>query len=182
MQKNTSLTALGGIISALSVFIMFLSGIIPFLTYVIPAMSGLLLIVTIKETDIKWSFFIYVAVSILSLLVVADKEAAVMYTFFFGYYPVVKDLIDKHVKHSFRWIIKFIVFNIGVVLGYLFVIYVFGIPIDDMEEFGKYTVFVLLGLGNLTFFFYEITITNLEILYDRKWHTKIQRIFYWKGC
>lgn len=178
MQNNTSLTALGGIISALSVFIMFLSGIIPFLTYVIPALSGLLLIITIKETDLKWSFFIYTAVSILSLLVVADKESAVMYTFFFGYYPIVKEVIDRKIKSFLKWIVKFVVFNIGVVLGYLFIIYIFGIPLEDMDEFGKYTIYVLLGLGNLTFFFYEITITNLEILYDRKWHKKVLKMFH----
>ena len=85
-MKNTSLTALGGIITALSVFIMFLAGIIPNMTYVIPELASILLIVTTQEADLKWSVFIYAAVSLLSIFIVADKEAVVMYVFLIGYY------------------------------------------------------------------------------------------------
>ena len=78
-MKNTSLTALGGIVTALSILFMFLSALLPFMTYVVPAFAGLLLIVTVREVDLKWSVYIYIAVSVLSLLVIADKESAVMY-------------------------------------------------------------------------------------------------------
>ena len=176
-MRNTALTALGGIITALSVFIMFLSGIIPFMTYVIPAMSGLLLIVTVREAELKWSFFIYCAVSILSLMVVADREAAVMYTFFFGYYPVAKEFYDTRLKGLLKLFAKFITFNISVVLGYLFIVYIFAIPIEEMEEFGKYTNLVLLGLGNIIFVMYDFIIFNLTVIYKKVWHSRINKIF-----
>lgn len=175
--NNTSLTALGGIISALSVFMMFLSGVFPFLTYVIPAFSGLLLIVTVREADLKWSFFIYCAVAILSMLVVADKEAAVMYTFFFGYYPVVREFLERHSSGVLKVIAKFAIFNVSVVLGYLVIIYVFAIPIEEMEEFGKYTYLVLLGLGNIIFVLVDNIISNLTYIYDKRWHKRIAKIF-----
>ncbi len=177
-MKNTALTALGGIISALSVMFMFLSSLVPFMTYVVPAFAGLLLIVTVREFSLKWSIYIYIAVSILSLLVIADKEAAVMYTFFFGYYTIFKYFLDGKVKNKVvKTVIKFIVFNISVVLGYLLIIYVFAIPLEEMEEFGKYTSLVLLGLGNITFVFYDIVVRNLSIIYDNKWHSRIRKIF-----
>lgn len=175
--KNTALTALGGVISALSVFIMFLSGIFPFLTYVIPVFSGLLIIVLVREVDLKWAFFVYCAVSILSLLMVADKESAVMYACFFGYYPIAKDIIEAHLKTPFSQLAKFLLFNVAIVLGYVAIIYVFGIPIEDMDEFGKYTPLVLLALGNLVFVVYDMLIRNLNFLYVKKLHKIISKIF-----
>lgn len=176
--KNTSLTALGGIITALSVVFMFMSSLIPFMTYVVPAFAGLLLIVTVREVELRWSFYIYIAVSFLSLLVIADKESAVMYSFFFGYYPFVKVLIDeKFSNRVLNKLIKFIVFNLGVVLGYLVIIKVFGIPIEEMDEFGKYTNIILLALGNIVFIFYDILVRNLAMIYDLKWHKRVAKIF-----
>lgn len=177
-MKNTSLTALGGIITALSIVFMFMSSLIPFMTYIVPAFAGLLLIVTVQEVELKWSAYIYVAVSLLSLLVIADKESAVMYAFFFGYYPFVRALLDKKVKNKIvNKLLKFIIFNAGVVLGYLLIIYVFAIPIEEMEEFGKYTNLVLLGLGNITFIFYDIVVKNLSLIYEKKWHKQIVKLF-----
>lgn len=177
-MKNTSLTALGGIVTALSVFFMFLSSLLPFMTYVVPAFAGLLLIVTVREVDLKWSVYIYIAVSALSLLVIADKEAAVMYAFFFGYYPILYKVLNCKVKNTFlKTILKFIVFNISIILGYLFIVFVFAIPIEEMEEFGKYTNLVLLALGNLTFLFYDILVKNLSVVYDRVWRKQLNKIF-----
>lgn len=177
-MKNTSLTALGGIVTALSILFMFLSALLPFMTYVVPAFAGLLLIVTVREVDIKWSVYIYIAVSVLSLLVIADKESAVMYTFFFGYYPILFKVLNDKVKNTIlKTVLKFVVFNISVVLGYLFIVFVFAIPIEEMEEFGKYTNLVLLALGNLTFLFYDILIKNLSVIYDRVWRKQINKIF-----
>ncbi len=177
-MKNTSLTALGGIITALSIVFMFMSSLIPFMTYIVPAFAGLLLIVTVEEVELKWSAYIYIAVSVLSILVIADKESAVMYAFFFGYYPFVRSFLDKRIKNRVvNKLIKFLIFNVGVVLGYLLIIYVFAIPLEEMEEFGKYTNLVLLGLGNITFVFYDIVVSNLSYIYDKKCHKQIVKIF-----
>ena len=177
-MKNTSLTALGGIITALSVMFMFLSSLIPFMTYAVPAFAGLLLIVTVEEVELKWSAYIYIAVSFLSILVIADKEAAVMYTFFFGYYPFVRKWLNEKVKQNIlKWFLKFLIFNVGVVLGYLLIIYVFAIPIEEMEEFGKYTSLFLLAMGNVVFVIYDFLVRNLTIIYDKLWHDRINKTF-----
>ncbi|MDO5448936.1 MAG: hypothetical protein Q4F70_04950, partial [Clostridia bacterium] len=74
-------------------------------------------------------------------------------------------------------ILRFIIFNVSVVLGYLLIIYVFAIPIEEMEEFGKYTSLFLLGLGNITFIFYDIVVRNLSIIYRKSWHDRVNKIF-----
>ena len=77
-MKQSSKTAFGGILTALSVVLMFLTGVIPFLTFALPALAGALLILIVTEIGSKWALCVYAAVSILSLLVVADKEAAML--------------------------------------------------------------------------------------------------------
>lgn len=177
-MKSTSLTALGGILTALSVFIMFLSSVFPFLSYALPALAGALLLVIVKEADNKWATMIYVAVSILTFIIVSNKEATIMYIFFFGYYTILKFFLEEKFSNKLIiWILKLITFNISVILAYLVIIYVFAIPFEEMEEYGKYSVYILLGLGNLTFIIFDYALSKLSILYDRYWHKQFKKIF-----
>ena len=92
-MRQSAKTALAGIISALAVAIMFATTIIPFLTYALSAISGALLLLMVIEINRRWAFTSYVAVSILSILLLNDKEAALMYILFFGYYPIMKSVL-----------------------------------------------------------------------------------------
>lgn len=176
-MKNTSLTALGGIITALSVFIMFLAGIIPNMTYVIPELASILLIVPTQETDLRWSVFIYIAVTLMSFFIVADKEAVTMYAFFIGYYPILKEVFDHKLRQPLRLLCKLLVFNAATIVAYLVIIYVFMIPMEGMGRFGKYTPWILLGIGNVAFLLYDWLLSALIRLYQSKFHKKIVNIF-----
>ena len=176
-MKNTSLTALGGIITALSVFIMFLAGIIPNMTYVIPELASILLIVTTQEADLKWSVFIYAAVSLLTIFNVADKEAVGMYVFLIGYYPILKDIYDRRLHPVLRFLAKFVTFNVTTILAYLVIIYILLIPIEGMGRFGKYTAWILLAIGNVAFFLYDWMLGKLVLLYRKNMQKHIRKIF-----
>ena len=54
-MKQSSKTAFGGILTALSVVLMFLTGVIPFLTFALPALAGALLILIVMEIGSKWA-------------------------------------------------------------------------------------------------------------------------------
>lgn len=176
-MRKSSVTALGGMLAALSVVFMFMTGLIPFLTYAMPAVCGALLILLVIEANVKWALGVYAAVSVLSLLLAPDKEAAMMYIAFFGYYPVMKSLFEKRCSKSVGWILKFLLFNVAIVLAYVVIIYVFNIPLDEMEEFGKMAVPILLGLGNIVFFVYDIALTRLISTYLASWQKQFRKIF-----
>lgn len=53
--RNSSKTALGGIVAALSVTMMFLTAVIPTLTYALPAAAGILLMIVVIEIDKRWA-------------------------------------------------------------------------------------------------------------------------------
>ena len=60
-------------IAALSVTIMLSTAVIPYLTYALPAMAGVLLVLMVIEINKSWALCTYVAVSILSFLILPDK-------------------------------------------------------------------------------------------------------------
>lgn len=176
MKKN-SVTALGGMLAALSVVFMFMTGLIPFLTYAMPAVCGAILILLVIEADTKWALGVYAAVSILAVLIAPDKEAAMMYIAFFGYYPVAKSFFERRFSKAVGWVLKFLLFNVAMVLAYVIIIYVFNIPLDEMEEFGKMAAPILLGLGNVVFFVYDIALTRIISTYLSSWQKQFRKIF-----
>lgn len=176
-MKQSSKTALGGIVSALSVALMLLTGIIPFMTYALPLAAGSLLILMVIEINKRWAFVVYAAVSLLAVFLVPDKEAAVFYVAFFGYYPIIKSTLEKHLKIVVEWIVKLLIFNVSTVAGYIFTTYVLGIPFEEMAEFGRYSIFILLALANVVFIAYDIMLTKFITLYLKRFRKSFHKIF-----
>ena len=175
--NKSSKTALGGIIAAISVVLMFLTSVIPTLTYAVPAAAGLLLLIMVIEIDKKWATVVYVAVSILSGLLIADKEAATMYIAFFGYYPIIKLPIEKHINRYLCWVVKMIIFNASVLASYFMLIYVFNLSLDDFGEFTKIGLILLYIAFNVVFVIYDIALSRLICAYLNKWQKHFRRIF-----
>ncbi|MEG0229976.1 MAG: hypothetical protein RR640_05165, partial [Oscillospiraceae bacterium] len=94
-MKKTFKVTLGGIVSGLSLLAMLLTALIPVGTYALPAIAGVLLIVIVDEFDYKWGYLVYFAVSLLSFFITPDREAATLFIFFFGQYPITKALLEK---------------------------------------------------------------------------------------
>ncbi len=177
-MKNSAKTALGGMIAALSLVTMLLTAVIPYLTYALPAFSGALLVLMVIEINKKWAVCTFAAVSVLSFLILPDKEAAMMYFAFFGCYPIIKPIIEeKFSSKIIRLSLKALFFNAAAVSAYLIIIYVFGIPIEETEEFGKWAIPMLLVMGNVMFVLYDLCITRLVTLYLLKWQKKFRRLF-----
>ena len=93
--------AFGGIVAALSLVLMLLTGVLPFGTYALPCFAGILLTSIVIEFGIPWAIGVYVGVSVLSFLLVSDKEAALYYTLILGIYPILKSLFERI---KLRWL------------------------------------------------------------------------------
>ena len=123
-NKSASSVAFGGIISALAVLMMFFTGIFPFATYALPALSGLLLVVIVIDHGMKWAWCVYVAISALVVLITPDREAAAMFVLFFGYYPILKSVLERIKLRVTEYIIKIVIFNVAMVVAYLLISHV----------------------------------------------------------
>ena len=64
-------------------------------TFALPALAGLLMIMIVIEMGARWAWPTFAVVAILSVFFVPDKQAALLYVIFFGYYPILKALIER---------------------------------------------------------------------------------------
>ncbi len=176
-MKQSSKCALGGIVAALSLVLMISVAVIPFLTYALPAAAGLLIVFIVMEIDKKWAFGVYCTVAILGILLVPDKEVAVMYLAFFGYYPILKAIIESKLPKAFGWALKILSFVATMLISYYLMIKFMGVTVDEIDEMGIIAVPLLLGLGTAAFIIYDIALTKLVILYSMKWRKLFKRYF-----
>jgi len=157
--------ALGGIVSALCLLTMFMTGIFPVLSVLLPMISGVFMMIIVSEISIGWAFLTYISVSILSMTIAFDKEAVILFIMLFGHYPIIRFIIGR-IKSKFAEIIlKFAIFNICAVLFFMLTTYILGLTefMEEIKEFGKYGIPLILILANFMFLLYDY---NLDIFYE----------------
>lgn len=164
MKDISYRVALGGIVSALCLVTMFLAGIITPLYLLLPMIAGTLLVLIAEEVSISWALLTYIAVSLLSLLITADKEAALIFIMLFGHYPILRYYLQKIKLSPLRFAVKLMIFNICAVSFFYVTVYLFGIKemLEDMSDFGKYGSYIMLGVCNVVFILYDF---NLDLVY-----------------
>ncbi len=166
MRSNSKNMALGGVFAALAVVIMNLGGLIPVATYTTPALCMLLLYFVNKSCGKRIAWAWYGAVSVLSLLMSPDKEAAAVFCCL-GYYPILKPKLDGM---KGKWLWKLAVFNGSMVLLYSILIRIMGVAevTGESEELAGIMLTILLVLGNVTFIVLDRLLTILDLRLGRR--------------
>ena len=162
MNKSKN-TAFCGMVSALSVVLMLITTILPVMMYVLPIITGILVLLTSEVTSKKWAIATFFSTAIISLLLLTEKETALTYLFFFGWYPLVREQLNK-IPSALQYIVKFRRFNFSAVAIGVVGVYVFGLSKDDYTEFGKYTVPILLLMANVVFVLYELMLKKYSVV------------------
>jgi hypothetical protein len=149
-QTPAAQIALGGVLAALAVVLMCMGTLIPVATYVCPMLCAILLQLVLKTCGKRIAWAWYGAVTILSLLMAPDKEAAAVFLAL-GYYPIVKRKLDR-MKGKGLW--KGLLFNSVILLTYWLLMHLFGFDAlaAEFSEKGILLVVLMLLLGNVTFF------------------------------
>lgn len=174
MRKSlSSRVAFSGIIAALCLVLMIIAGLVQIATFAIPVIAGALLMVLVIEIGPKYALSVYVGVSIFSILFVADKEAALMFTLFFGYYPILKAKLDIIVPKFLSWIIKFVIFNAAMIIEYFIAIKILMVSNEEFMMFGISIPLILLGLANIMFLIYDFALLRVVIIYYNRFRGKI---------
>ena len=162
-NKNVKAIALGGLLAALAVVIMCLGTFIPIATYVCPMICCIVQFLVLKYCGkrIAWTWFS--AVTILCLLLAPDKEASMVFAAI-GFYPLIKQFLERSRLHV---LLKLIYFNCAVLACYSILIYLMGMThlLEENMEFGMWGLALLLVLGNVTFFLLDRV---LSIIAKRK--------------
>lgn len=177
-MRESSKAALCGIVAALAVVIMMITYISPVLVYTAPPFAGLILLLIVNEVGFSRAIGTYVAVSLLSLFLIADKEAATFFTCFFGFYPILRIFLDKKIKlKAIKWIIKVFVFNLSLLSSVCVSMYIFNIDYSDFTDGGKYMAYLFFLMMNVVFVLYDFLIARLQILYFLRLQKRFRKLF-----
>lgn len=162
--------SLCGIIAALSTVVMVIAGFVPTASYALPALAGVFAIVIVVEMNVGWAFAAFAVTAGISALIVPDKSAVLLYILFFGYYPILKALIERIKIKVVAYLIKFAVFNAAIIGTYYLAIWLLAFPVESLVVFGISIPWVLLILANAIFVIYDFAISGLVVTYYRRLH------------
>ncbi len=170
MHKNSQTcykVAIGGVVCALCVALMFLTGVFPLLSFAIPIYAGALMIVVAYEVSTSWAFSAYCAVSLLSLFFTPYKDSALLFIMFFGYYPIIAPKLSCIKSKLIRLIVKLAMFNGTMILWYKLIVWLLGMYdfFNDFSFLGEFAVVGVLIFANSIFFLYDYTIDAVIKVY-----------------
>ena len=172
-MKNSKVIAYSGVATALSVVMLFLGSIFWVLGYTMPLVASLVMIILLDSISQKSALLTFVSTSIISFILLNDKECVLLYVLFFGYYPLIRDKINDIKPKLLSYLLKFVSFNTAMVLTQILCVYVFGIPFDDM--LGKWGIVVFVLCLNLVFAVFDKLYTLLLRLYRIKLKKKVEK-------
>lgn len=177
-MNRTGKITLCGITAALAAALM-LASYFPYLTYAVPALSGLCMMLPVIEINCKWAFAAYL-VSALPTLFFAEPEAKLLYIVLFGYYPVLKAVLDR-LPRALGWFAKLAVLNAAVALVYCVLAPLIGIPTDEFGALGKYGAALLWASANGVFAVYDLAISRVSVFYMLRIHPKVRKYLRFSG-
>ncbi|MGM9606928.1 MAG: hypothetical protein ACI3XJ_05430 [Oscillospiraceae bacterium] len=158
MKKNSKRIAVCGVTAALGVVIMLLGAVLGIGMYLAPMLVGACLIPIGKEWGAKYQILLWIAISLLCLMLVSDPEENLMFLGLFGWYPILRPTLQK-LPPVLRVVVKLLIFNVVVIALELLLLLVL-VP----ESMGAAWTALLLALGNVTFLIYDFVIPRFELL------------------
>ncbi len=148
---------------------MLLAGLTRIGTYALPCLAGMLTVAVVLEYRCKWAFGVYAVAGLLSFFLSGDKEAVVLFIALFGYYPILKNILERYIRSAVvRWTLKFFVFNAAAVGSFFVAMQLLGVPASDYTVFGMYIPHVFLLAGNVFFLLYDLSINAFIRFYVQR--------------
>ena len=168
-SERTKKLALCAMLASLGVVVLYLGSIIEVIDISMAVIASLFAVMAVIECGGFFPFAVYGVTGTLSLVLLPSKLPAVMYLLFFGFYPIIKEKIERIKSRVIVWTVKEIVFNICLVTLMLIAKW-FMLDPEGMLVFEV----IFFCLANVTFVLYDIAMTRLISLYIFKIRNKFR--------
>jgi hypothetical protein len=153
---------LSAMLSALGVIIMEIGAFIEVLDLSTALLASMLCIYAVIEIRGSYPWMIWLVTSILSLILLPIKTPAVFYALFFGFYPILKEKLER-LPRLLSWILKLVIFHLSI--GVMWGVFKLFIP-AALEDMGMgWMLLALYALGLVCFVLYDIALTRLITFY-----------------
>jgi hypothetical protein len=103
--------ALGGVLTGLIQCFLYAASVLPTGKLALLTLSSMVLSVAVIEYGCLFAFLLYMVSGLLSLIIMPDKLICVPFIAFFGYYGILKALIERIRRFWPEWLLKIAVFN-----------------------------------------------------------------------
>ena len=168
-MKQASVMAGCSMMAALSVVILLIGGVLELGMYACPMIAGLCILMVGDTYGKKSQVMTWVAVSVLSFLLVPNVEENLMYFGVFGLYPILYPYFQKLPK-VLRVIAKYTYFNV-VVIAMEWLLMMVLMP-ETMEWI---FLLVMLAMGNVIFWCYDRLLPRMEVMLRKRFGRMLPR-------
>ena len=138
-----------------------------------PAIAGVIGVIIVIEIGVKWAFAAYFVSAALTFIL-GINEAGMLFALFFGYYPIIKSIIEKIRVRVIEYIVKFALFNAAMIASYAILIAVFSLVALGFDT--MLFAWITLAIGNIFFILYDICISRIAALYCVKYRKYIKKL------
>lgn len=155
-------------LSALSVVLLYLGSFIEILDLSVALVASLVTVVLVIERGGVYPWLVYGVTAALALLLVPNKTPAIVYACFMGFYPILKEKLERLSLRLLRLAVKLAVFNASLAL-------IWGVATLLMGgvTFGMHIAIVIVML-NLIFVFYDYALSVMITGYLRVWRKRLR--------
>lgn len=174
VKFKTGTLVLAAIVASLIDVLMLISRVVRVADYSLTLLCGLLIGVIVIECGPLWATATYAVSAALGLLL-AGNECALLFLVFFGYYPVLKPLLERLTK-GIAWLLKLAAFNAVIVLSYALVEQ---LVLPDWSAIGGsplWQIALLLIGANAVFVLYDLLFGRVMAWYMARLHPTVGRI------
>ena len=157
-RTKTGAVALGGVLAAGSLAVLWLACVIPSAQLGVTAAAGLFPVGAVLAAGRGAGLLCWAAASVLGLLLLPDKGVALMYLFFMGLYPVVKSRLEQLSSRVAEWAGKLVFFNAALSLLWFAFQNLF---LPALPNWMSGQLWMLYGAGNAVFLLYDVALSRL---------------------
>ncbi|MBE6962834.1 MAG: hypothetical protein E7445_10345 [Ruminococcaceae bacterium] len=172
MRASAQRTALCGLLAAVSVVCLMMGSLIPAALYACPILAMAALLPLREQFGHSAALTTYASVSVLALLLVPDKELALLYGFF-GWYVPLQPALDRLQPRPLRAAVKLALANLAMLTLYGLLIFIFQMQsvLEELEGLNALWLIILLLSANCLFILTDILLHRLA----RKWSSRFHQ-------
>ena len=176
MSKKVSVKikhlTVSAMLCALGVVILGLGAVVEVLDISVAVIASLLVTYAVIEIGGPYPWLIWLVTSITALLLLPLKTPVLFYALLAGFYPILKQKIERRMARLPAWLLKFGVLALSLVLiwatAWLFA------PTLLETSGGWIMIAATLVLGILAFVLYDFCLSKLIIAYFAKWQKRFK--------
>jgi len=160
MNSRTRKLTLSALFVAMTLVMLYFASIWPTGQLGLAAVASLFVAAAVIELGIGSAVSVFIVSSLLGMLILPNRTAPLLFILFFGFYPIVKSLIERIRGNALKWLFKLVVFNASLLVMWFFMREMLLGFAGDVQ--GAFFIFLV---GSVIFIIFDFGYTKLIWFY-----------------